>query len=140
MKYTNEYNVEAIDEYKALVESDPISRYAIKVGEEMAEDFNTPPLMKMVNFMTNIGDVSIQEEITRHCILKKKVTVLLDGEAVGSFQMNNLNDLWEAFDVLKAHPGAFSLILNLCQSFVIKKYSLPPINTPDRAAAGGKTN
>ncbi len=110
---------------------DAVNRYTIKIEPE----FSDPPMMEMVRFMGDMANAELQEKILRHCIVKKTVSILLDGIDVGSFQMNNIADMWEGFKPIMDHPVAFNLLLNLSQAFVVKKYSLPPKKEAEQVGA-----
>ena len=105
--------------------------------------FNEPPILLQTRFVGAPDDLDMQEKIAKYCIKGKMVKILLDGELVGSpFQINGIDDSWDAIEVLKKNPLAFSLLLNNAASYVLKKYlppSRPGVVTPAVAAVDLKT-
>jgi hypothetical protein len=126
-KYNSDYYTEAVKAFTDSVkQADKIARYSIGVENGLAD----PPVLHMLRFMGDTGDLNKQSEIAHYCILKRMITVYLDDKSVGSFQFNSIDDPWESSPVIVEHPLAFSEILNLATGHVIKKY-LPHLkNTP----------
>jgi DNA polymerase-3 subunit alpha len=98
-----------------------VSQYTISIDG----DINQIPVLDICRFFDKAGDAEYQDEMIRKGIIGKMVTIFLDGEPVGSFQMNNMTDPWEVFEPLKNHPMAYNKLNDAVLGNIAKKATLP---------------
>lgn len=140
MVYDDKYSEDVLSKISAAFESNVVrSSFSI----DIEGGFNEPPILLQTRFIGAPDDLDLQEKIAKYCIKGRIVKILLDGEIVGTpFQINSVDDSWDAIEVLKKNPLAFSLLLNNAASYILKKY-LPPSKpgavTPVVAAVDLKT-
>ena len=112
--YNSEYWSEIVSD---LVQSEfKRPNYSIEI-----DSFNTPPVLEVVRFIQDAMNEERQDQIARHCIKGKDVKIMLEGEQVGSFALNDLNAPWDIFPVLADNPLALILILETCAGYILKK-------------------
>lgn len=82
-----------------------------------------PPLVAVRALDKGIQqDIETMDLVSRYCILGRKVTVMYDGEVIGSpFVMNGLGDAWEAFDAFNENPVALQYLFTLCMADLVKR-------------------
>lgn len=141
MLYNAEYIKKAHAEFTAIFKSDENGKLILDPDFEAQQytvdvegSFKTPPMLQMAIFMGDTSNREQQDLMTRHAILGKKVTVLLDGQSIFSFQMNNLTDHWEAFVGFEEHPMAYQVIVDMVVASIVKKWSARRKKTPETNA------
>ena len=81
-----------------------------------------PPVLDIIRFIENPGDLKMRETITRRCILGKRVQIFLNGKPVDNgFISNNMNDPFDTFESLRKNPLALMMLMELAGVFVLKK-------------------
>lgn len=100
-----------------------------------AEDFGTPNLLDLMDFLGDTGNKDKIDSMVRQCILEKNVTFRLDGEAIGAFRINRISDDWGAFPVFKEYPMAYKVLADIVTVHLLKKSMLPRKKGTGPAAA-----
>jgi len=122
MLYTGDYIKDSLAKFADQFDADyEKAEYTIEIDGI----FRDPPVVKICQFMENAGDKEYQDLMIRHCVLDRGVSILLDGDRVGAFHLNSLNDAWEAIPVFNDHPMAYMALANVVMSYLAKKSTLP---------------
>lgn len=129
------------------------SAYARDMFEEIATDpnvekdeysvsvddgFKLPPLMLAFRYCNTPSNPKLQEMVTKACIIGKKVSIKKNGQAVGEFILNGMDNSFDAFPVLIEHPLGFSRLMNSAQAFVLKKFTPSPKSTASQGQAAAR--
>jgi hypothetical protein len=122
MLYNKEYAKEALAEFMGQFDDDyEAGAYSVSIDG----DINRIPVLDICRFFTESGDRKYQDDMIRLGILGKMVTILFDGDPVGSFQMNNITDPWEVFPPMNEHPLAHNALEDCVLGYIAKKATLP---------------
>jgi len=113
-----------------------IDDYTIEI-----DDFNLPPLLEIVRYLTEWTDndfrlsAKSKDEIVRIGILNKPVTVLYKGEKVETFTLNQRDGLFDSFDVLRKNPVVMIVLQQIAVARLLEKsLPLPTESAPPTAA------
>jgi hypothetical protein len=113
-----------------------IDDYSIEI-----DDFNLPPLLEIVRYLTEWTDndfrlsAKSKDEIVRIGILNKPVTVLYKGEKVETFTLNQRDGLFDSFDVLRKNPVVMIVLQQIAVARLLEKsLPLPTESAPPTAA------
>ena len=113
-----------------------IDDYTIEI-----DDFNLPPLLEIVRYLTEWTDndfrlsAKSKDEIVRIGILNKPVTVLYKGEKVETFTLNKIDGLFDVYDVLKKNPVVMIVLQQIAVARLLEKsLPLPTESAPPTAA------
>lgn len=117
-------------------------KFSIEIlnGDGSPSEMASPPVLDIVRAMSEADtmSVSVTEKLAKYCLMLKVTVVKYDGKEVGRFVINDIDDSWDNFDVIRQYPLALLFIINACAGEVIKK-SIPPrvkeaLGVPEAAA------
>lgn len=126
-KYVNEANKEILE---MASNYDNYSKFSF----DIVGDFNKIPVRELCKNLSR-DDFESREYLTRLCIIEKVVKISLDNKEVGSFKMNNLTDIWDAFEVFEKYPTSLNALMDVCISYLSKKSLLPLKETANQMEA-----
>ena len=136
MKFGMEF-LDIVNARMAKIPGNWVNDYTV----EVEPDFNLPPLLDIVRYMTEWGgsggrfSSESKDKILRVGILQRPVTILYKGEKLETFTMNNLNDPFENWVVLTKHPTALMVLQQTaCARMLEKSLPLPIESAPSTAA------
>lgn len=126
MKYNSGFSDIVSQEFIEAATSENRSEYSFEIDPDFAEPQirDTARYMKM-RMNNQDTDYDFEDRLLHACLFKRTVTIFLDGVSVGAFTSNNMTDGWDAFEPLRKHPLAFSIIQNAAMFSIIKKYTSP---------------
>jgi hypothetical protein len=127
--YDHTFSDEQSDNFlKAFESPDKIKAYSFDVED----GFGSVPLkdsLKFFEYWTSdkTGDdfEELKDKIAHYAIKGKMITIKLDGQDLGQFKINSIDDSWDAFDILCEHPIALRLIMNSAHWYVLGKFKPP---------------
>jgi hypothetical protein len=132
MRFNKKYTEEIVKNLLNFM-SDPEKYKGFSI--EVPEGFATIPVIEIARAYGNITEFETREKITRLSILGKQVKIILEGQEVGAFIMNDMSDKFDGFPVLSQYPYALIVLFDICVGDMVKK-SLPPLkNTGAMQAA-----
>lgn len=128
-KYNEEFAPRVIDDFILRSSKDfKKAKYSI----EIEPDFNDPPVLESLRLLSGIFEIQdnpeLSHKITKYCIVGKMVKIYKDGTLIngGSFQLNSINDSFDAFQVFKDDPKALLKLIEMAVSFVMEKCTPEP--------------
>lgn len=125
-----EYNEDYSDDlYAETQTTEFLKAEKDKYSIEVDDGFALPPLMLCFRFVGHPSNPRLQESIAKACIIGKKVAIKKNGQSVGVFVCNGMNDSFDAFPLLMENPLAFSQLLNSTHAFVLRKFQPSTRNT-----------
>lgn len=123
-EYNSDYPKACLDDFIKQYDDDyETAKYSIIIDG----DFSDPPLLKFCQYLNKADDIEYMDLMVRYCIVGKNVTINLDGEKIGTFRLNNINDDWSVipYFALDQHPLAYNVLCNIVGGYLTKK-SMPP--------------
>jgi len=132
MRYTMDFLI-SIRKRLNNLNKDFLQDYAVEM-----ESFNDVPLLEQMRYIAEMGNgadsVEMKEKVAKLSLVGKPVTVLYKGQKIGNFQLNDMTNRFDDQEVLRKHPAAYSLLLEVCSRKIVEKY-LPPRAESDPPAA-----
>jgi hypothetical protein len=138
-KYNIDY-LRAIKRRLNDVRTDFLQDYSIEIDGEL----NEIPLLEQMRFIVDMDKpdsdlVDVKEHIAKMAVLGKQVTVFFKGNKIGpGFTINDLKHRFDDQEVLRKHPPAYSMLLEVCSRKIVEKY-LPPRAESDPPVAAPPT-
>ena len=97
-----QFNVDYLSKVRGKldeVDRDFIRGYTV----DIAGDVTLPPVLEIVRYLTEYASGSLspesKERILRTAIIGKQVTISYRGKQLGAFTMNQMSDLFDAYEV-----------------------------------------
>jgi hypothetical protein len=137
-KYTMDFLI-SIRKRLNNLNKDFLQDYAVEV-----DAFNDVPLLEQMRYIAEMGNgaesLELKEKVAKISVVGHAVTVSYKGQKIGSFTVNDLSNRFDDHEILRKHPAAYSLLLEVCSRKIVEKY-LPPRaeSDPPAAAAGNGT-
>jgi hypothetical protein len=132
MLYNAEFAKTAVEGYMSQFSGEfELGQYSASIDG----DINRIPVLDICRFFDDAGNRKYQDDMIRLGIIGKTVTIMLDGDTVGSFVMNNLTDPWEVFPVLNDHPLAHNTLNDIVLGSIAKKATRPRKKETSNVAA-----
>lgn len=80
-------------------------------------------------------DATFEEQVMlmKSMIVGKKVTIILFGVVIGSFQLSSVDQGFGAFDIFTSYPAALDQLIKTCWISSLKNL-IPPLNASQLAA------
>ncbi len=137
-KYNENYAKDTVDEYvRRMGKEYQKAEYTIEIEPE----FNDPPVYECLKLISKLGtiidDPDTAHRIAKLCIVGKQVKIYKDGDLItgGQFQINSINDSFDAYPIFKNDPKALEKLADTCVAYIMQKCMPSPRKKAESATA-----
>ena len=105
------------------------------VTVDIENGFGNPKIVDLAKYLDDSGDKDWTDVMIRQMCVGRTVTFKIDGEMLGQFKMNNVNDAWEVFPVIQDYPYTWKMLADIVAVHLKKKSTPPPKKQNQETAA-----